>query len=160
MKKPAALRQHLLRTVPGLSKDASKLDLFVDRGRLQCGKGAGLSFRYAYTLNLVVQDYAGDPDLLMLPLLAWIAEYQPDLLARAPQEPFAYEAEILDEKRSDVSITIELTERVLVTVGPGGKPILDHLDDAPALDRFDSVDATLRALVLYDEVTPEAIPVP
>lgn len=157
MKKPQILRDHLLRTVPGLAAAPDKLDLFIDRGRVQCGKGAGLSFRYAYTLNLVVQDFAGDPDRLMLPLLAWISEHQPDLLARAPQEPFAFEAEILDEKRTDVSITIDLTERVVVAADEGGRPVLGHLPDVPMADRFDGVDALLRSLVLHDEVTPEEI---
>lgn len=160
MRKPATLRTHLLASVPALANDPSKLDLFIDRGRLQCRRGAGLSFRYAYTLNLVVQEFAGDVDLLMLAVLAWVANNEPELLDRTPHEPFAYESEILDGTSADVSITIELTEAVKVTADANGRPIMEHLPDGPIPDSFAGVETTLRELRLFDTVTPETIITP
>ena len=131
MKKPQALRQHLLASVPALAADPTKLDLFIDKGRLFCRSTGSLAFQYRYSLNVVVQDYAGDVNGLMIPVLAWIATNEPDLLAKDPNEPFSFESEILDGNRAEVSIDLELTERVLIQ---GGKPV--YLSDAPIADSF------------------------
>jgi hypothetical protein len=113
MEKPDTLRRVLLAHVPQLGADPSKLSLFVDKGRVAARPG-GLSFEYRYTLNIVVQDYAGSIDGLMVPILAWIAEAQPELLEAGQQEPFRFESELLDADSADVSLWIELTEAVSV----------------------------------------------
>lgn len=112
MNKPAGLRRLLLATA--LNGAGDRLSMFVDRGRLRSRMTGSMAFEYAYTLEIVVQEYAGSIDDLMVPILAWVAEQQPDLIERNGAEAIAFESELLDADRADVSITLELTENVLV----------------------------------------------
>jgi hypothetical protein len=155
MKKPDGLRRLLLAAVPGLAADPSRLSMFIDKGKLSFRASGTLSFEYAYTLNIVVQDYAGDVDALMVPLLAWIAEQQPDLLERDPREPFTFESEILDSDAADVSIDLQLTEAVRVTPKVGGGFDTTHLDEPSRADEFEEVcGVTLLRLLLREEMLP------
>lgn len=46
---------------------------------MAAGTGS-LSFEYRYKLNVIITDYIGDPDAIMVPLLAWITVHQHELL--------------------------------------------------------------------------------
>lgn len=140
MTKLDALRDLLLRAVPALRASPETLSLFVDRGRVAARAGATLSFEYRYTANLVVQDFAGSPDAIIVPVLAWLARHQPELLAKPNGEPITFEAELLDADTIDLSLTIELSERVLVEPLADGTRRVTHLtDDADTVDRFDGL---------------------
>jgi hypothetical protein len=161
LRKPDALKRVLLAHVPGLRDDPASLALFVDKGKVIARGTGSLSFEYGYTLNIVAQDYAGDIDALVLPILVWIAEAQPDLLDRAPNQPFTFESEILDGDTADVSIDLELTERVLVERNSEGGVNIRHLDDARVPDAFaGACGATLWQGLLVDEAlaTSEQMP--
>ena len=141
MKKPESLKKLLLATVPGLADNPETLQIFVDRGRIAGGGGRTLSFEYRYAVNVVLEGYSGEIDAVTVPVLAWLAENQPELLDKPNAEPFAFEAELLDGKASDISITIELTEAVLVVPREGGGYGVSH-PAAPArhdVDRFADV---------------------
>ena len=164
MRKPDSLRRLLIQTVPQLAANPETLALYVDQGKVAARTGASLSFEYRYKLNLVAQDFAGDRNALIVPLLAWIAQVQPDLLDRPDGEPFTFECELLDADTSDISITLDLTERVSVqTRAEGGYEVV-HLDDpTPAdLDRFEGVcGVTLWQLLLRDElIAQSSLPAP
>lgn len=150
MKKPDSLRTMLLQAVPFLAGDPTKLSLFIDQGRVAARATGSLSFEYRYKLNLLVMDYAGDVDALMVPILAWIAEQQPDLLERGEQEPFTFESEILDADSADVSIEIELTERVIVERQPKGLKVT-HLDEPSRADAFPDVEGVRLWQGLLDD---------
>jgi hypothetical protein len=157
MKKIDSLRELLLRAVPPLRADPTKLAIFVDQGRVAARAGASLSFEYRYKLNIVVQDYAGDRDAVIFPVLAWIAQHQPDLLERSTGEPIAFEAEILDAETTDLSITLDLTERVIVEPRPDGGYDLRHLDDVADDDRFGGLcGVNLLRLVLGTDVIAQS----
>jgi hypothetical protein len=152
MRKPEQLRRLLLRAVPGLADAPERLALFVDEGRIAARAGVTLSFEYRYTANVVIQDYAGDRDAVIVPLLAWIAQAEPELLARPDAQPFTFEAELLDGDAVDLSIKLDLTERVAVTPGADGGYEVRHLDDLPAdPDFYDGIcGVVLRQLHLHD----------
>ncbi len=150
MNKPDALRRVLLTHVPQLRDDASKLSMFVDKGRVAARPGS-LAFEYRYTLNIVVQDYAGSIDGLMVPVLAWISEAQPDLLQISPQEPFRFESELLSTDAADVSIWIELTEIVVVQPEAAGGFTASHPQEPRLVDAFDGIGCVpLWHLLLHD----------
>ncbi|WP_294275764.1 phage tail protein [uncultured Sphingomonas sp.] len=134
MKKLDALRALLVRAVPALAADPSRLAIFVDRGRVGARTG-NLSFEYRYSVNLVLLDYAGDQDAVIVPIIAWIAEHQPELLQRQDSEPFGFESEWLAQDKQDLSITIDLTERVAVQRVAGGITT-EHLADTLPPDIF------------------------
>ncbi|WP_010545998.1 phage tail protein [Sphingomonas elodea] len=150
MNKPDSLRCILLAHVPQLRDDPSKLSMFVDRGRVAARPGS-LAFEYRYTLNIVAQDYAGSIDGLMVPILAWISEAQPDLLQTNPQEPFRFESELLSADAADVSIWIELTEIVTVQPLETGGFTTSHPAQTGLVDAFDGVGCvSLLQLLLRD----------
>ena len=67
---------------------------------------------------------------LGLPLLKWLAEYQPDA---DPTEAISFEAEILSHNAVDVALRVKLTERVLAKMDcDKGEIKVDH-----ALPRFE-----------------------
>ena len=145
--KPTSLREQLLARVPAIRENPEILSMFIDKGRVLARATGSLSFQYRYTLNLVVQDYAGDIDKLILPILIWIQQEEPELLERAPQEPIRYESEILDGQSADVSIYLELSERVIVTAVNGNYQVR-HLGDANPAPAFDAEGATLQQPVI------------
>lgn len=140
MKKLESLKALLVAAVPFVAKDPARLAIYVDKGRVAARGNGSLSFEYRYTATLVLEGYAGDPDMLFVPVLGWIAEHEPELLDRDPQEPFTFEAEALDDDTADVSIAIELTERVRVTRDQGGVRVV-HLPEPSRADAFPGVPA-------------------
>lgn len=144
MEKPERLKRVLLRAVPGLKAAPERLSIFVDKGRIGATAGADLSFRYHYTLNVVVQDYSGDVDALMVPVLAWLAEEQPDLFLGDKREPFSFDAELLEQGAHDVSIDIELSESVRIVAREGGGFDATHLPEpSAAADCFEGAGCPL-----------------
>lgn len=136
MKKAASLKELLLASVPALERDPARLALFVDKGSVASVRSGSLSFEMAYTLTIWVEAFAGDLDTLFVPILAWISKHQPDLIARADGKPFGFESELLDGDSADITIDIELTERVLVERRDNGKLRTIHRDDEPQVPMF------------------------
>lgn len=137
MKKPDELKATLIGAVKSIRDNPERLTLFVDKGRVGVRLGS-LNFEYRYSLNIVVEDFAGSVDQLTVPILGWIAKRQPELLQKQDSEPFTFETEILAGDLADVSIYIDLSERVRITPGQGGVHV-EHLPDALDLDAFEGV---------------------
>jgi hypothetical protein len=137
MNKPDSLRNHLLTAVPELRNDPDRLLVFIDNGTIRSTAAVGLSFEYAYTLNVILTNFAGHPDALMIPLLAWLMVNQHELLANLEKgkEAIKFEADILDESKVDLSIEIPLTERVIVKKQDDGTLQVSHPDE-PQLEPY------------------------
>lgn len=116
MLKPAQLRQALTGSVPLLARSPDSLTVYIDNGRIVSTLAASLSFEYQYRLNLVITDYAGDVDLLMVPVLEWLRENQPDIMATEEKRRtgFIFQSDVISDVLSDISIELQLTERVIV----------------------------------------------
>lgn len=135
MKKAESLRAHLVAKVPYLKKEPGNLLVFIERGAIGCRLGGGLSFDYRYDINLVVLDFSAHADTLIVPLLAWLAVNEPALM-QAPdtlEQVIKFEAEITDNDRADISLTIPVRERVIVTATATGH-LATHLDEPPLDD--------------------------
>jgi len=156
MRKPDSLRRWLEACVPELKRHPDQLQVYVDNGSISARRGETLSFAYGYTLAVLVTDYAGSPDQIVIPLLAWIEQEQPDLLKRPDSQPFRYEAEILDRKRVDLLLQIDLTEPVVVTPRPDNSGFdIDH-PAPPPVNTFPGVDASwLRQCYAATELVGE-----
>ncbi|SHF00455.1 P2 phage tail completion protein R (GpR) [Modicisalibacter ilicicola DSM 19980] len=113
MKKLTALRNHLLASVPGLANDPDRLLTFVQDGSIQFHRGQHLSHQYQVPAQIVLTDYSGELDAVIIPLLQWLSHYQPDL---DPDEAVRFEAEILANDRWDLALSVTLTERVVARV--------------------------------------------
>ena len=164
MKKPVTLRKLLEAVVPGVADNPDQLSMFVEAGQIRARAGDTLSFEYRYDLKVLFEDYAGEIDAIVVPILAWIEENQPDLLRQANADPFRFVAELQDEERADVEISIALTEPVIVRARPGGGYTVDHVAPAPpiSLDRFDGVPCgtKLLRLVLGEDVVAQSADYP
>jgi len=121
MKKLELLRRHLLASVPGLADNPERLLTFVEQGSIEFHRAAtqpvkapsAYSHGYDYEAHLVITDYSGEVDAVVVPLLQWLAHYEP---GARPGQALRIEAEILDSQTWDLSLTVPLSERVLATL--------------------------------------------
>lgn len=130
MLKPKQLREALTASVPLLQRNPDSLNMFIDGGRIVSTLASSLSFEYQYQLNLVITDYAEDIDLVMVPVLAWLRENQPDIMATEEKRRtgFTFKADVISDSLCDVSIDLQLTERVLIKQD-GGALHVTHLPE-------------------------------
>jgi hypothetical protein len=130
MNKINSLRAALTAALPEFARDPDRLHLFVEHGSIAATAAHSLSFEYAYTLDIVVTDYAGHADHLIVPIVAWLKVNQPEMLLNRDlcRDGFKFQAELLDNGKSDVEIQLQLTERVGVIERPDGYEIR-HFDE-------------------------------
>lgn len=131
MKKPDTLRAALVAALPALANDPDKLLVFIDAGSLHASYAPGLSFEYAYTLHVILTDYAGDPDAVMVPLLMWVRANQSELMDNADlrQTGIQFEADIIGNDLCDLSIKLQLTEVVIVADDGAGTLTITRFDE-------------------------------
>lgn len=131
MNKPNSLREHLLAADTTLAQNPERLLVFIDEGNIRATAAPGLSFEWLYTLNIIITDYAGHPDNIAIPLLAWLRRNQPDLLTNIEKgkDAIGFEADILGNDKVDLSITMPLTERVIVKRLPDESLEVTHLPE-------------------------------
>ncbi|MEN4740542.1 phage tail protein [Pantoea agglomerans] len=122
MLKPQQLRQALTDSVPELQRNPDALNVFIDSGRIVSTLASSLSFEYQYRLNMVITDYAGNIDLLIVPLLAWLRTNEPDIMASEEKRRtgFTFQADVISDTASDISIELQLSERVIVKQADDG----------------------------------------
>ncbi|WP_223569378.1 phage tail protein [Pseudomonas sp. BF-R-26] len=128
MNKPESLRAHLLATVAELKHNPERLLIFIDNGKVRCTAVASLSFEYSFDLQVILTDFAGHPDNVMLPLLGWLSVHQSELLENLNKSAagIQFEADILDNSKVDLSLTLPLTERVVVGKDSEGNTTIRH----------------------------------
>ena len=135
MLKPGSLRAHITAAVPELARDPERLVVLARAGRVITTGTAALSFEFAYPLQVIVLDYAGHADAVLVPLLAWLKRQQPELMDNPDTRDKAirFEVEYLTPQTIDLSIEVDLTERVLVRPRegtPGGLNVI-HVPEPP-----------------------------
>lgn len=131
MKKLDSLRQFLSDNIPELKRDADSLLVFANKGRIVSTSTESRAFVYYYQGECILTDFNGSADILMLSLLEWVRVNQLELLEPGNEDGIKFEAEILNQDTADISITLDLSERVLVQI-VDGKRVITHLDE-PAL---------------------------
>lgn len=142
MNKPNSLRAHLLAVVPELHKNPDRLLVFIDNGTIRSTAAPGLSFEYSYTLNIILTDYAGHPDAVAIPLLAWLLVNQPELLTNLEKgkTAIAFEADVLDNSKVDLSLKLPLTERVIVKKQDDGSLQVNHPNEPELFEETFTLD--------------------
>ncbi|MGT7823774.1 phage tail protein [Escherichia coli] len=117
MLKPDSLRRALTDAVTVLKTSPEMLRIFVDNGSIASTLARSLSFEKRYTLNVIVTDFTDDFDLLIVPVLAWLRENQPDIMTTdaGQKKGFTFYADINNDSSFDISISLMLTERTLVS---------------------------------------------
>lgn len=119
MKKPALLRAAITALLPDLARNPDKLAMWVETGRTRATGNSQRGFAWEYNLTVVVEDFTLPPETLFFIVVDWLRTQQPDLLA-ALSEGFPFEVDVIDDKTSDVKITLPLREVVTATPANGG----------------------------------------
>lgn len=121
MNKPQSLRSALNEAVPYVRNNPDKLHLFVDNGSLVATGASSMSWEYRYTLSVVIEDFSGNQNLLMAPVLLWLTANQPDAINNRElrEKLFTFDVDILRNDVCDISLNLQLTERVLVSTDGG-----------------------------------------
>lgn len=153
MKKPFTLRQHLLACNKSLKSDPEKLQVYLDAGTIAHNLPASLSFGYNYTLNIIVTDFSEHPNSIIVPLLVWLKVNQIDL----GKDAVNFEADILDSKTIDLSITVLLDEKVIVAIDQDGNHTAT-LRDEPMVEYNLPTHPLFKQLIANDElITPSDV---
>lgn len=120
MNKLNSLRAALLAGVPEFARDPERLSIMAERGRFIATGAEGLGWQYAYQITFIVQDFAGDMDLVTHTILQWVRVEQPSLLLNPElaDKSIRFEVETaLTTELVDVLIEIDVTEAVVTTDG-------------------------------------------
>jgi hypothetical protein len=135
MIKPDSLRAAITTSIPDLARDADRLAMWADKGRITSSNDGSRSFAWAYTLNIVITDLTTHPSVVFLIINDWLAQQQPDLLSPGSSGGYQFEADILGTDSFDLQIALELTENVVLRPRAGGGFDLEHLAEPfPLLD--------------------------
>jgi hypothetical protein len=145
MNKPDNLREHLLSAVPELRHNPDRLLIFIDNGKVRCTAAASLSFEYAYDLQIILTDFAGHPDSVILPLLGWLRVNQSELLANLDKsaDGITFEADVIDQSKVDMSLSLPLTERVIVKKQADGTYDIKHAEE-PQYTPYEAIDGPIQ----------------
>ncbi|WP_313228565.1 phage tail protein [Sphingobium yanoikuyae] len=156
MRKADSLRQWLTAYLPEYKTHPDLLHVWIEGGQVEARRSRSLSFTYRYTLKIGLWEFAGNADHIIVPLLAWIEKEQPQLLRRDDSQPFDFECELLDGDLSDVLISIDLTEAVVVTPNQGGTGYdITHPPEVGLVDSFPGVTASFAMIVANgEEIAP------
>ena len=130
MRKATELRSWLIRSVPDLANHPDRLKTYLSKGGLdfQRSEGDSLSFGYRYELAVTITGFSASLDQLMVPLIVWLSQHEPQLIDHAGGDRFQFIVDQLDNDTSDIEIVLQLDEPVSVTPDPGaqGGYIAEH----------------------------------
>jgi len=90
---------------------------FTQDGKVYSVRGdRNQAFQTSYSAHLIVTDYTGAPQDILFMAVAWLQANVPDAAADA----IKFHVDLVDTKKVDVSIMIELTEIVAAPDAGGG----------------------------------------
>lgn len=141
MYKPKNLRDFLAGAIPELSRDPDRLSVYIPQGTLVSTMAPGLSWEYRYQLDVIITDFAGDPDVVMAPLIDWMRTNQPDSMANPDlaERAIAFEVDLTSAASCDIAISLQLTERAICTQNPDGSHTVTHPPEPQDESRAESV---------------------
>lgn len=136
MPKPNSLRETLLKALPELAAEPDKLTLNVSRGVAIATLAASLSYEKQYPLTVQVREFTSDINTLLVPVIAWLRDNQPDIMTRAEGQKsgLSWETENAGSGGQNITLTLLLTERTRVTESDGAlraDDLPEPLPDAP-----------------------------
>jgi hypothetical protein len=128
MYKPKILRAHLKAAIADLTQNPDKLLVFADEGNTVATGTGSLSFEYRYKLNIIITDYIGDADAIMVALLVWVEVHQRDLLDNADFRKTGIGFDVDFNNHQTIDLSIKLTGLAPTRPAPDS-----HAQDCPGL---------------------------
>ena len=89
MNKLNSIKDTLCRKIPYLKENPEKLYLFVDDGGIFATNEPSLSYEYIYSLNIILEAFPGDQNIVFAVVVEWVKQHQPDILANPTNAPTA-----------------------------------------------------------------------
>ena len=130
MKKAELLRAALTAGNTWCKANPEQITVWVEKGHIQIEATGEASFMYHYTIQVLAMDFPDQVDDLMLPLLAWVWQQQPDLLLNPDNNrKVEFDAEIVNDDVADILFKVPAWERVIVEIADG-KPVAKHLAES------------------------------
>ncbi|APW89008.1 TPA: phage tail protein [Klebsiella pneumoniae] len=130
MKKAELMRDALTRNNTWCKANPELFIVWVEKGHIQIEATGEASFMYHYTIQVLAVDFPGQIDDLMLPLLAWAWQQQPDLLLNPDNNrKVEFDADIVNDDVADILFKVPAWERVIVEI-VDGKPVAKHLAES------------------------------
>ena len=128
MKKPNQIRKTLEESNPFFVQNPDSLQLYTDGGQVICTGAKSLSYEYRYMLNIIVTGYADDIARIIVPVLAYLRVNQPELFENPQrrENAFKFITDYNNNDTLDLSIEIQLTERVVQKTTADGDAILQY----------------------------------
>ncbi|NLY33938.1 MAG: phage tail protein [Alcaligenaceae bacterium] len=154
MLKPNEIREIITRSNQYLRDNPDKMQVFIDAGHIACRGAKSLSYEYQYTLNIIVQDFSAHADLIILPLLIYLRTNQPELFENKDKAKnlIRFDIEFLNQECIDMSIQVDLTERVIVSQPPGESRLkAEHVPEP----EHDELPNTPYHIDIYNRTTNE-----
>ncbi|EIW9279092.1 phage tail protein [Klebsiella pneumoniae] len=135
MKKAELLREALIAANTWCKANPELITVWVEKGSIEAQATGEPSFMYHYTIQVLAVDFPGQVDDLMLPIMAWVWHYQPDLLLNPDNNrKVEFDADIISDDMADVLFKVPVWERVMVE-NVNGKPVATHLaEDRPRIN--------------------------
>ncbi|PID51473.1 MAG: hypothetical protein CR960_00590 [Pasteurellales bacterium] len=134
MFKPDRLRTLLTKRIKYFRQNPDTLQLFYANGHIKSTGATSLSWQYHYDLDIVVTDFPQSPDLIFLAIQEFIKVEQSELLHNtAQQDSIKFEIDPNNNETFDISISIPLSERVIVSVKDNTYQI-KHADEPKPID--------------------------
>lgn len=146
MKKLNSIKDTLLKKIPYLGNNPEKLYLFVDDGGIFATNEPSLSYEYIYSLNIILEAFPGDQNVVFAVVVEWVKQHQPDILANPDKRAngIRFEADILNSQSANISIDLKLTERVIVSVQEGKYHVEAVPEPENPLDQWESLNVRTR----------------
>lgn len=119
MIKPKSLRDTLEAALPDLKTNPDRLKVFIEDGHVRATAAASDSFAVAYTLVLLLEDYAGEPAFVFGLIISWLRTHQMELLLNPElmKQAVAFDVDVRTNASCDVLIRLRLEERVIEEQG-------------------------------------------
>lgn len=146
MKKLNSIKDTLLKKIPYLGNNPEKLYLFVDDGGIFATNEPSLSYEYIYSLNIILEAFPGDQNVVFAVVVEWVKQHQPDILTNPDKRTngICFEADILNSQSANISIDLKLTERVIVSVQDGKYHVEAVPEPENQLDSWESLNVRTR----------------
>lgn len=131
--KATSLRDAITTALPDFATDPDRLAMWITKGAIRGSTSANRGFEWGYTLNITLENFAGEPTILFLVINDWLCINQPELLQPGGHKGYHHEVDVIDENTVDMHVQLDLTERMAVTVADDGKDNLQQLEDSAFL---------------------------
>ena len=126
MQKLVHIRDYLLRSSLNIKPD--KLLIFAEKGRVASWRGPmerNADMRVSYTGHVIVTDFSGAPQDLLYLMTVWVEDNCPGY---NQQEAVTFHVDIIDHKKADISLAIELSEDIAATTTAQGTQLTPRPD--------------------------------